>query len=172
MNSRNLSREKVIEYIELGINSRTYYLYAVCLVDKGFHIGNVKIGPFNRLNNTTDLVTIIGDKDYWGKGIGQTAIEIGTKLGFEEGKVRKFFGSVDSLNQGSLKAYKRAGWHIEAIARDFFQHEIKGKTLFSDRIFIGCNNHNFNNKKARNWHPINQLSNKKKGNNYLTSIKS
>ena len=43
LNSRNLTREKVIEYIEFGINSRTYYLYAVCLVEKDFHIGNVKI---------------------------------------------------------------------------------------------------------------------------------
>ena len=57
---RNLTREKVIEYIEFGI-SRTYTSMQFV------YIGNNR--PFSRLNNTTDLVTIIGDKDYWGKGI-------------------------------------------------------------------------------------------------------
>ena len=112
-------------------------MYGLCLSDGGLHIGDVKIGSFNRCNKVTDLVTIIGDQEYWGKGIGQTAIEMGTSLGFEDGGIRKFFGSIDSLNQGVLKAYKRAGWHVERVAKGFFQHKINGEYVLSDRTFVG-----------------------------------
>ena len=157
LEARDLTRDKVIAYIESGITSRTFYMYALCLRDGGLHIGNVKIGPFNRRNNVTDLVTIIGDRDYWGKGIGQIAIEMGTSLGFEDGGIRKFFGSIDSLNQGSLKAYKRAGWHVETVAKGFFQHKIDGEYVLSDRVFVGCDNPNFDNDQAQDWHPILEL---------------
>jgi len=86
---RDLTRDKVIAYIERGITSRTFYMYGLCLSDGGLHIGDVKIGSFNRCNKVTDLVTIIGDQEYWGKGIGQTAIEMGTSRGFENGRYSK-----------------------------------------------------------------------------------
>jgi len=53
------------------------------------------------------------------------------------GGIQKFFGSIDSLNQGVLKAYKRAGWHVERVAKGFFQHKINGEYVLSDRTFVG-----------------------------------
>lgn len=69
---RNLSREKVLNYIPNGHDTGSYYIYVICLMCNDLHIGNIKIGPIKRKDGISDLVTVVGDDLYWGKGVEGT----------------------------------------------------------------------------------------------------
>ena len=80
----SLTREKVIEHLNLGLETKSYYIYAICLNENKEHIGNLKIGPIDERHKVSDLVTVIGDRKYWGQGYGSEAIRLGIELAFEK----------------------------------------------------------------------------------------
>ena len=131
-----LTKKSVVEYIQNGLDTKTYYMYAVCLTENGKHIGNLKIGPIDNKQKLSDLVTVIWDKDYWGQGLASKAIKLGNKLAFEKHNIRKLTGGMYSDNVGSIKAYTRAGWVIEATLQNHYIHNGK----LQDRVIVSCFN--------------------------------
>jgi len=136
LEAKNLTRESIIEYMNHGIATKTYYMYAICDNQNDKHIGNVKIGPIDLKHNTADLVTVIGDTNYWGKGLGTEIIKLGNKVAFEKYDIRKLSGGMYSDNIGSVKAYTKAGWVIEG--RLLGHYQLNGKIL--DRVMVSCFN--------------------------------
>ena len=139
LESKNLTKQEVIDYIKQGIESKTYYMYAICLIENNKHIGNIKIGPINRKHMTSDLVTVIGDSNYWGKGIATESIKIGNKIAFEQYKIRKLSGGMYSDNVASLNSYLKAGWIEEGRLKGHYL--INGKV--NDRVCVSCFNPDF-----------------------------
>jgi [ribosomal protein S5]-alanine N-acetyltransferase len=76
------------------------------------HIGNIKLGPIDHNHLTSDLGFLIGDRDFWGKGIASEAITLIVKLGFDMGLQKITAGSYEN-NLGSAKALKNAGFTKE-----------------------------------------------------------
>ncbi len=136
VDGKALSKNSVIEYMKQGRDSKSYFMYAVCLKENDKQIGNLKIGPINYKHMTADLVTVIWDRDQWGKGLATEAIKEGNKAAFEIYNIRKLTGGIYESNIGSIKAYTKAGWIEEG---RLFNHYISnGK--FEDRIIISCFN--------------------------------
>ncbi len=136
LDSKNITKKDSIEYIKFGIREKQYYLYGIFDDSNDKHIGNVKVGPINWRHGTSDLVTVIGDRNYWGKGLATKAIKLGNDIAFDVYDIRKVSGPVAEKNIGSLKAYRRAGWVAEAI--------LKGHKVINvepqDQIIISCFN--------------------------------
>ncbi|MBD3285245.1 GNAT family N-acetyltransferase [candidate division WOR-3 bacterium] len=56
---------------------------------------------------------VIGEKDYWGRGIGATVIELLTEFGFEHQKADMIFGcSIWDFNPGSQRIMEKAGYEL------------------------------------------------------------
>jgi ribosomal-protein-alanine N-acetyltransferase len=139
LSARNLQRDDVLRYIDEGIATGNHHMLALCEAATGLHIGNVKIGPIDRANGTSDLVTVIGDRSFWGKGMATEAIALATKMAFTRFGIRKVCGSIIGNNIGSVKSYARGGWHIECVRPR--QYLIDGQ--LQDEIFVGCFNPDF-----------------------------
>ena len=139
LDAKNLTRQNVIDYIKAGKSSKLYFMYAICDKDNDKHIGNVKIGPINYEHMTSDLVTFVGDTNYWGKGIATRAIKLGNILAFERFNIRKLTGGINSDNVGSIKCYTKAGWIIEGTLQNHYI--VNGK--YQDRVCVSCFNPNF-----------------------------
>ena len=139
VDGRNLTKQKVIDYIEHGKKTKSYYMYAICLKDNNKQIGNLKIGPINKNHMLSDLVTVIWDKSQWGKGLATVAIKLGNKIAFEKYNIRKLTGGMISDNIGSIKAYTKAGWFIEGKLQNHYI--IEGK--LKDRVIVSCFNPSF-----------------------------
>jgi [ribosomal protein S5]-alanine N-acetyltransferase len=136
VDGKKLTKKDVTDYIDLGNTSGTYKMYAICLTENDQHIGNLKIGPINFKHRIADLVCVIGDQSYWGKGLATEAIRIGNETAFEKYDIRKLHGQIYADNVGSIKAYCKAGWIIEGV--------IKGRYLVNDQpmdqVLVSCNN--------------------------------
>jgi len=142
---KDLSKDIVRNYIQEGRKTKSYYMYAICLSKNKRHIGNLKIGPINYKHKVSDLITVIGDKDYWGQGLGAEAIKLGISLAFKKHKIRKLSAGVYSGNIDSIKAYKKAGFIIEGRLKE--QFIVDGK--YHDRIIIGCFNPDYKKSKKK-----------------------
>ncbi len=136
LEAKNLTYDDVVNYMDHGRETKTYFMYAICMRDDDLHIGNLKVGTINRKHMISDLVVMIGDRDYWGKGLATEAILLGNKLAFEIYDIRKLTGGMYSNNIASIKCYKKAGWVEEARLRG---HYILNNKVV-DRVCISCFN--------------------------------
>lgn len=136
LDARNLTREDVVSYLSDGHASGLHAMYGIFTAENDRHIGNVKVGPIAWKHGTGGLVTFIGEREFWGKGIAREAIRIGTRLAFDLHGLRKLHDGVADGNIGSLKAYQAAGWVVEGRMRG--QHIVNGSVR--DRIVISAFN--------------------------------
>lgn len=144
LDAKNISREDAIRHLEDGKEGNRWFIYAICETETGRHIGNVKIGPIVWRDRVSDLVTVIGARDAWGKGYGREAIRLAIDIAFSEHNLRKLSASIDSRNIGSIKAYTAAGFAIETSLKDQYMNLEDGKAVLSDKVFVACFNPNFN----------------------------
>lgn len=126
--AKHLTRQECTEYL----NRPEHTIYAV-EVD-GIHIGNVKVGPIDPRHGLSDLVTVIGDASYWGKGYATEAVRQGILMAFLRHGVRKLAAGIHGDNVGSIKAYTRAGFEIEGVLRDHYL--VDGKP--QDRVCVSA----------------------------------
>lgn len=136
-NSKNkITKEKLLQSIHEGKKNGTVFTYGIYSLENNILIGTIKLGPINFNHKTSDLVALIGDRNYLGKGLSVEAIQLGNKLAFEEFDLRKLFGGMYLSNIASIKAYRRAGWLVEGILKGQFIIDNKNE----DRILVGCFN--------------------------------
>ena len=154
LDARNINIDESKSYLINGCKTGKYYIYAICLDKNDLHIGNIKIGPIKRKDGISDLVTVIGDKTYWGKGVATIAISKAIELGFKKGNIRKFVASINSLNMGSVNAYLKGGFKKEAVIKNYFYNKINTNIILSDKIFVGCENKNYDMEVLKNWKPF------------------
>lgn len=136
-NSGNkITRERLINSIHDGKNNGNLFTYGIFTNKENILIGTIKLGPINFVHKTSDLVALIGNRNYLGKGFAIDAIRLGNQLAFEVFDIRKLYGGMFESNIPSIKAYTRAGWIIEGRLKGFYWANNKNE----DRILVGCFN--------------------------------
>ncbi|NJR71826.1 MAG: GNAT family N-acetyltransferase [Gammaproteobacteria bacterium] len=132
---RSFSRELILKDFNDGIESQRWYYYLITNED-GQKIGNVKIGPFDLRNKTSDLVCLIGNRNYLGKGLACKAISLANQIAFDQHDIRRLHGGMYASNIASIKAYTKAGWVIEATLKGYYWVN----NLPQDRVCVACLN--------------------------------
>ncbi len=133
---RRITKESLMNAIEDGERKGNQFTFGIYHKENDVLIGTLKIGPINFNHKTSDLVALIGDRNYLGKGLAPKAIVLGNKLAFDNFDIRKLYGGMYESNVPSIKAYLRAGWLVEARLKG--QYMVDGKA--EDRIEVGCFN--------------------------------
>lgn len=107
--------DSIKNYIK-SANNNNNITFAIIDSKTEKHIGNIKIGNINWIHRYADIGLIIGEKEYWGKGIAKEAIKIVINYSFYILNIRKIIAGIYSENIGSIKAFERNGFiksHIE-----------------------------------------------------------
>ena len=81
--------ENLKEYITSRINKPEVAFFAIWSNDSNEHIGNIKLEVQDVKAKVSDIGLLIGNKNYWGKGIGMEACKLAITYGFEEMHLRK-----------------------------------------------------------------------------------
>lgn len=115
--------EKLDEYVKSKQADFNNIFLAIVTKENHRHIGNIKLGPINWIHRFADIGIIIGEKDCWGKGYASEAISLVTKFSFDTLNLHKLTAGCYEMNQGSVKAFQKAGFHIEGIRKSelFYQ---------------------------------------------------
>ncbi len=81
-------------------------------------IGMVGLTNIKWLDRNANIFTVIGESEYWGKGISVEAGKLMITYAFEELNLHKVHTSIYSPNERSLKAAVKLGLVQEAILRE------------------------------------------------------
>lgn len=107
------TKKSVQDFIASRNKSDCEFLYGIFFQENKKHIGNVKIGNVNNLYKTGEISLFIGDKNYWGKGLGVEVIKSITIHGFSEIGLKKIEAGCYESNIASLKSFLASGYVVE-----------------------------------------------------------
>lgn len=111
--------------------SREQVIFAVVHKKSGRHIGNVKLGPIHWIHRRTTFGIMIGEKKFWGQGLGEDATRLTVEYGFNRLNLRRIDLGVFAEHESAVRCYERVGFKIEGRLREelFQGGEYKDKLL-------------------------------------------
>jgi [ribosomal protein S5]-alanine N-acetyltransferase len=113
--------------------SKSQVILAIIHTQSGRHIGNVKLGPIHWVYRSATFGILIGDKKFWGKGIGVEATRLMVEYGFYRLNLHRIDLGVYAEHESAVHAYERVGFKVEGRLReDVFQG---GE--YKDRLWLG-----------------------------------
>ena len=133
--------EQTIESTKAFIRSVTNdnnYQFGIFIKETDQHIGNIKIGSINHFHKYADIGFLIGEKEYWGKGIASEAIKLATDFAFNTLGLHKLWGGAYAPNVGSMKAFLKNEYVEEGVKKS--QYLCNG--VYVDDIMFGKVNPN------------------------------
>ena len=104
------------KFVKEKNNSKTEYLFGIFVIQKStlIHVGNIKLGPIDKFHKSAEVSYIIGDKNFWKKGIGSKAVKLLIKVAKKQFRLRKLIAGCYENNYGSIKVLKRNLFKKEA----------------------------------------------------------
>ncbi|MDY0385789.1 MAG: GNAT family protein [Methanolobus sp.] len=90
---------------------------AVCLKNTDEHIGNVYLNSIDYMNRNCEYGIIIGDKIYWGKGIGSEATLLMLHHAFYELGMIRVYSKQLHRNHSSIRLHEKCGFKKEGVLR-------------------------------------------------------
>lgn len=133
------SLQNIKEFVEKMDGNPDEIFLAICLKEDGRHIGNIKLGTINWIHRFADVSLLIGEKTYWGKGIGTEAIDILAGFAFNVLNLNKLRSGCYADNVGSARAFIKAGFIKEGTLKK--QWMVNG--IYQDELIFGLS--------ARDW---------------------
>lgn len=128
---RKFSFDGQCSYVENCLQNDDVNLYGI--FDDTTHIGNIVISGLSSHHRKAELTYVIGETNYWGKGVASYAIANIIQIAKEEFDLNKLYAGIASGNIGSGKALEKNGFVIEGTRK---QHLFYGGNFF-DAIDYG-----------------------------------
>lgn len=96
---------------------------AVCVKESELHIGNVYLDNIDTFNQNAMFSLMIGNKDWWGKGVGTELTLLMLYHGFYEMNLKRIYSYQLENNIGSIKVHKKCGFvHEGTLRKAVFKH--------------------------------------------------
>jgi ribosomal-protein-alanine N-acetyltransferase len=132
---RTFNQQSILDDYYEGSKTGRWFYYLI-ETGSGDKVGNVKVGLIDSINMTSDLVCLVGNRKFIGKGLASKAIKVANEVAFSNHYIRRLQGGMYEDHIASFKAYTRAGWQEEARLKGYYW--VDGKAV--DRICVSCLN--------------------------------
>ena len=127
------TRQDLETFYQGIIGSKDQVILALLENKSDQHIGNVKLGPIHWVHRRTTFGILIGDKDFWGKGLGEEATRLTVEYGFRRLNLRRIDLGVFADHESAVRCYEKVGFKIEGrLRQDLF---CDGE--YKDRLWMG-----------------------------------
>ncbi|SBS32520.1 Spermidine N(1)-acetyltransferase [Marinomonas spartinae] len=107
--------------------------FGLCSKKSDQLIGYAGISAISSLNRSGEFFILIGEKEYWGKGIGTLVTKVVTDYAIRTLGLHRVQLTASAQNIGAVKAYEKAGYQHEGVMRQsgFRNGEFVDKVLMS-----------------------------------------
>jgi RimJ/RimL family protein N-acetyltransferase len=112
----NLQLDKTLEWFDRVKNDDSRMDFAIDSMD-GEPIGVAGLANINRTHRTAECYCIIGQRKFWGKGIGTEAHRIMFEWAFDKLGIEKIWADINPENIAILKVVERLGFKSEGLLR-------------------------------------------------------
>ena len=133
------SMEALRNYVETTVKDRSKIMMAICDNQTGLHVGNVKLDQIDAVARTAEFGLMIGDQDFWGKGIGTEVCQLILQYAFEQLNLRKVSLSVFSNNPGAIRLYEKVGFSVEGRLKE----HVFADNGYHDKLWMSIFKHDF-----------------------------
>lgn len=106
--------KKLFDYLT-NYTEQHVYFWAIIIKEDNSHIGNIKVDPINKSNQTGEFGILMGDKNKWGKGYAKEATKVVIDYCFKVLELRKITLGVIKDNIAAVKLYQNLGFETEGI---------------------------------------------------------
>ena len=106
---------EIASFVAQKLVSPTDYLFGIFLA--GTHVGNIKLGPVDKLSKVASISYIVGNRSVWGRGIATRAIAAIVRFAFDELGLEKITAGSYAENTGSIRALEKNGFRREGCQR-------------------------------------------------------
>ena len=130
-----ISEDQLLKFISNQNESPNVAFFGVHDIKNDEWIGNVKLGPIDWIHRKAYYGRLIGNSDYWGKGIGTDISKLITSYAFNNLNLNKVYAGAVANNIGSIKSNEKAGLKIEAS----FKNDVFVKGEWTDRVVMTIN---------------------------------
>lgn len=128
-------------YVESAVQNKSQLVLAIVWKENNVHVGNISLQNINWVNRSAEYAILLGEKQFWGKGIAYEASIKLIKHGFENLNLHRIYCGTTAENTGMKKLALKIGMKQEGIRREaFYKH---GK--FQDIIEYGILKNEFQN---------------------------
>ncbi len=85
---------------------------------EGRHVGNLGLHKIDRTHRKADIGIVIGEPEFWSKGIGTEAMRVALGYAFGELGLNKVSLDVLEYNTRAIRMYEKVGFQREGVHRE------------------------------------------------------
>ena len=111
------TEEEINRWFVEMLNEKNSLNLGIYLKNSTELIGYTGISKISETNKSGEYFIFIGEKKYWGKGIGTEVTEKVIEIGFNKLDLNRIMLTVSEPNIGGIKTYERVGFRIEGRLR-------------------------------------------------------
>ena len=112
------TKQDFINYINSVYNNKNEYVFAICDKKDDTHIGNISIQRIDHKNKNAEIAIVLGERSYWGKGVGKEAWKLTMEFGFNQIGLHRLYCGTHVENVGMQKLALACGMEKEGIQKD------------------------------------------------------
>lgn len=113
--------------------SRSDVIFAIVDGKSHRHIGNVKLGPINWVHRRATFGIMIGEKEFWGKGVGEEVTRLMVEYGFVRLNLNRIALGVFAEHEAAIRCYEAVGFQTEGRCRE----DMFSQGSYKDRLWMG-----------------------------------
>src|SRR3989344_3619741 len=110
LDTKSATLKSVQDYIQTKNQKDNVFLFGIFVKAGDHHIGTIKLDPIDYRAKKATMAVMVGDKAYWGKGLGGEAIEVLCAYGFEALGLSEIWLGLQRANRAATKAYAKLGF--------------------------------------------------------------
>lgn len=109
------SRTSVEAYVAQLLNSENDLFLGIRDPRNDLHVGNLRLGPIDHNHRRAEIGIVIGERAAWGRGIASAALTLLQGIARDELGLWRLAASCYAANEGSRRAFEKAGFTTEAV---------------------------------------------------------
>jgi len=120
-NSHNvfpMTMENLTAYVASLSNDKTRIVWAIDWLETNCHLGNITLQNINFINRSAELALIIGEQEFWGRGISREAASLIIRHGFDCLNLNRVYCGTADTNMAMIKLALSVGMMKEGVSRD------------------------------------------------------
>jgi len=124
-----LDLEKTLQWFQRTVTDDARRDFVIETTD-GKPVGFMGLVGINHRHGTAECYGIVGEKQYWGKGIGTGAHSLLIQWAFDSLGLNKIWAAVNMKNTAILKVTEKLGFRVEGTLRQEKYHQGKRVDVF------------------------------------------
>lgn len=116
----NNNLQMTMDYVRSVDESPNNAAFAIMTKKENKHIGNISLNDISWENRSGEISIIIGEKDYWGRGIATEAYRLIINYGFNMLNLHRLKSGMSVRNKAMIRVAEKVGMVKEGIFKEAF----------------------------------------------------